>query len=108
MLDHFPEDGAAPGGSQTEDQAAKGVDCSEGEGSRPEVVQRFPLKGGKCAVCADEPNSPEEAPCRIDVHALAEEGEGKADDHAGSEVNDKRSVRKTGAHAAADCGPHPI
>src|SRR5258708_23289013 len=107
-LEHFPEDGAAPCGSQTQDQAADGVNCSEGEGSRPKIVESLPLKRGKSAVGTDEADGAEEAPRRVDIHTLAEESECKPDYDAGSEVNDKCPVRKTGAQAAADRGPYPI
>ena len=86
---------AAPHGNQTKDEASKGIERSEKEGSRAKGGQRLPLIGGKGGVSADEADGNEETPGWVEIGAPAQIGERESDDEAGGEVDKQGAEGKT-------------
>src|SRR6266567_4894197 len=108
MLKRFAESGAAPGGSEPEENAAGGVEGCKEKRAGAQRVERLPVKRGEGAVGANEADGGEVAPGRIDLNAFAKEREGKPDDHAGREIDDEGAKWEPDADTTADGRPHPI
>lgn len=89
---------STPDGSKSNQETKHDIECRNEKSPCLQAGERLPLKGRKGTIGSHESDWNQKPPGRIQFRAPSQERHREANNQAGCNVDDKGSVRKSGAH----------